>query len=261
MALANDAYRATAISGKVAKAGDTMTGKLTISPSTAVQGLQVSAGAGSNQNAIQATGDGIGPAIIGTGGTNAAGASFTAGGGNNFGARGIGSGNEVGLEGSGGTTGAGVRARAGTASTDTAPTVAVLSVDGGMTMTGVVSPKSDVDPGQDFCQFPQSMITASAILECTAGTKTIRTVSSKKVGFNIASWTGDASGVATVTFTRALPGNNYRMHVDASDGFDARWNGVQNVGNFQFIVRDATTNATVDLTSATVTISVTCIGF
>ena len=59
-----------------------------------------------------------------------AGASFTAGGGNNFGARGIGSGNEVGLEGSGGTTGAGVRARAGTASTDTAPTIAILSVDG-----------------------------------------------------------------------------------------------------------------------------------
>ena len=260
-ALANDAYRATAISGKVAKAGDTMFGKLTISPSTAVQGLQVSAGAGSNQNAIQATGDGIGPAIVGTGGSNAAGASFTAGGGDNFGARGIGAGNEVGLEGSGGTTGAGVRARAGTASTDTAPTIAILSVDGGMTMTGVVSPKSDVDPGQDFCQFPQSMITASAILECTAGTKTIRTVGGKKIGFNIASWTGDAMGVATVTFTRALPGNNYRMHIDASDGYDARWNGVQNVGNFQFIVRNATTNATVDLTTETVTISVSCVGF
>ena len=107
-----------------------------------------------------------------------------------------------------------------------------------MTMTSVVSPKSDVDPGQDFCQFPQSMITASAILECAAGTKPSGPLA-EKIGFNIASWTGDAMGVATVTFTRALPGNNYRMHVDASDGFDARWNGVQNVGNFQFIVRNA----------------------
>ena len=62
-----------------------MTGKPTISPVNRRPGVQVSAGAGSNQNAIQATGDGIGPAIIGTGGTNAAGASFTAGGGNNFG--------------------------------------------------------------------------------------------------------------------------------------------------------------------------------
>lgn len=246
---------------KVNRAGDTITGTLTISPSGAVQGLVVSAGPASGQTAVQGTGNGIGQGAVFSGGTNGAGGTAQAGGGNNFGWRGIGGGNEVGGEFTGGTTGSGIRARAGTASTDTAPTLAALVVDGGMTMTGVVSPKSDVDPGADFCQFPQSMNTASAILESDgAGNFTVRTVGGKKIGFNVASWTGNASGVATVTFTRALPGNNYRMHVDVADPYFGRWNGVQNVGNFQFVVKDGA-GATVNLTTTAITVSVTTVGF
>ncbi len=242
-----------------------MTGALTITPA-AGNGLVVSGASGSNQNAIQATGDGIGPAIVGTGGANGAGASFTAGGGNNFGGRGIGSGSDVGWECTGGSTGAGLRAKPGTAATDTASKYAILAVDGGMTMTGVVSPKSDVDPGVDFAQFPQSMVTASALVESDGiGGFTVRTVSTKKIGFNIASFSGDAAGVGIITFARALPGNNYRMHVYAQDTgggyYDVRWNGVQNAANFQFKVRDGATNAAVDLTATAMTLSVTTIGF
>lgn len=258
MALKNDAYRGTAIDGKVAKAGDTMTGKLTISPSTAVQGLQVTAGTGSGQNAIQATGDGIGPAIIGTGGTNGAGASFAAGGGNNFGLRGIGAGNETGGEFTGGTTGTGIRAKPGTDATTTAPTYALDALSGGIRMTTVAAPNANVNPGADATMFPQDMVSSTCIFESDgAGNYAVR----NNKGKNVASVAGTTLGVVTVTFVRNLLGNDYRMHLDAEDGYDARWNGVQNVGNFQFVVRDMTTNAVVNLATTAVTISVTTIGF
>lgn len=244
---------------KVDRAGDdNVTGRITITPSGATNGLVVSAGVGSNQNAIQATGDGIGPAIIGTGGTNAVGASFSAGGGNNFGLRGNGNGNEVGVEGNGGATGAGVRGRPGTASTATGPAYAYLAVDGGLHMDGVVSPNANVDPGVDFAQFPQSMVTSSAIVESDgAGNFTVR----NNKGLNVNAFSGDAVGVATVTFKRNLPGSDYRMQVFPPDGYLVGWNGVQNVGNYQFTVRNATTNATVNLTTTALTFSVSTIGF
>lgn len=239
---------------KVNRSGDTMTGRLTITPAAATNGLVVSAGPGSNQNAIQATGDGIGPAIIGTGGVNAVGATFAAGGGNNFGVRGTGAGTEPGGEFIGGTTGAGMKARAGTASTAVAPTYAMLAVDGGFHMSGVVSPDATVNPGIDFAQFPQSIVTSSALV-----TSNVFTVNAS--GFNVATFAGTAGGIATITFVRPLPGNNYRIHVFAQDGYDARWNGVQNVGNFQFIVRDQATNAVVNLTTTTIVFYVTTVGF
>lgn len=260
--LANDDAQQTNITSlgntKVAKAGDTMTGKLTISPSTAVQGLQVSAGAASDQNAIQATGNGLGPAIIGTGGSNGAGASFTAGGGNNFGGRGIGAGNEVGWEGQGGSSGSGMRARPGTAATTTAPTYAYIAQNGGLHMDGVVSPNANVDPGVDFAQFPQSMVTSSAIVESDgAGNFTVR----NNKGLNVNAFAGTALGVATVTFKRNLPGTDYRMMVYPPDGYLVGWNGVQNVGNYQFVVRNAATNAVVDLTATALAFSVSTVGF
>lgn len=237
--------------------GGTLTGKLTISPSTAVQGLQVSAGAGSNQNAIQATGDGIGPAIIGTGGNSAAGAAFTAGGGSNFGVRGIGAGTGEGVRGQGGSTGPGGAFANGTDSTTTAPTFAVVAENGGIKLDAV-SPNADQDPGANSCIFPQNTPSSSAILVSDgAGGFTVL----GNTGFNVDSWTGDSSGVGTVTFARTLPGNRYRRHIDAHDGYDARPNNVRNVGNFQFVVRSQSTNATVDLTTTAVIIEVSTVGY
>lgn len=258
MALKNDAYRGTAIDGKVAKAGDTMTGRLTIAPSTAVQGLQVTAGTGSNQNAIQAVGEGIGPAIIAVGGVNGVGGTFQAGGGNNFGVSGSGAGTEPGGEFTGGTNGPGMKATPGTATSATAPTYAYVAVTGGLHMDGVVSPNANADPGVDFAQFPQSMVTSSAIVESAGGS--VFTVRGNK-GFNVQTFAGTSLGVATVTFKRTLPGSDYRMQVYAPDGYLVGWNGVQNVNNFQFTVRNATTNAVVDLTATVLTFSVSTIGF
>jgi hypothetical protein len=262
MALANHEY----IEGitddldteKVDVAGDTMTGTLTISPSGAVAGLVVSAGPASGQTAIQGTGNGIGQGAVFAGGTSGAGGTAQAGGGNNFGWRGIGAGNEVGGEFTGGTSGAGVRARAGTAATDAAPTYSILAVDGGMHMNGVVSPDPDVDPGVDFAQFPQSMVTSSAIVRSLGG-NTFDLRNGK--GFNVLSFSGNASGVATVTFKRNLPGNDYRIQVFPPDGYLVGWNGVQNVGNFQFTVRDAATNAVVDLTTTALAFQMSTVGF
>ncbi len=258
VALKNDAYRGAQTALCVLKAGDTMTGKLTIAPSTAVQGLQVTAGTGSGQSAIQALGEGIGVGIVGQGGVNAAGGSFTAGGGNNFGLRGIGSGSEPGGEFTGGTTGTGWRSTPGTAATTTAPSYASDLVSGGLRMTTAASPNADVNPGADATMFPQDMVSSTCIFESDgAGNYAVR----NNKGKNVASVAGTTLGVVTITFVRNLLGNDYRMHLDAEDGYDARWNGVQNVGNFQFVVRDMTTNAVVNLATTAVTVSVTTIGF
>lgn len=261
--LANDALQTTNITSlgntKVNRAGDdAITGRLTITPSGATNGLIVNAGPASNQGAIIATGNGIGVAISGNGGTNGAGASFSAGGGNNFGVRGAGMGNEVGGEFTGGTTGSGIKSIAGTAATTTAPTIAGDLVSGGLRMTTVAAPNANVNPGADAVLFPQNMITSTAIVESDgAGNFAVR----NNKGFNVASFSGDSSGVGTITFVRNLLGNDYRMHTNASDGYSAKWNGVQNTGNYQFVVRNQATNATINLTTTAVTISVTTVGF
>lgn len=242
MALANDALQTTNSALKVAKAGDTMTGKLTISPSTAVQGLQVSAGAASDQNAIQATGNGIGPAIIGTGGVNAAGASFTAGGGNNFGIRGIGAGTGEGVRGqggaagvggtflagggnnagvsasgagtgagiaaTGGTTGPGVTAVNGTAQTNTAPTCAMQAA-GYVQLTGT-DPDAGVDPGANNAVHGASVTKARGRL-VVSGSPPYTFADN----YNFATTsTVPGAGTHRVTMIRAMADTNYSVFVN-----------------------------------------------
>ncbi len=243
---------------KYAKTGGVITGTVTITPSGAVAGLIVSAGAASDQTAVQGTGNGIGQGAVFAGGINGAGGTAQAGGGNNFGWRAFGAGTEAGGEFTGGPTGTGVKATAGTAATTTAPTIASDLVSGGMRMTTVAAPNADVNPGADATIWPQNIISSTGIFESDgAGGYVIR----NNKGLNIASVSGDAAGVATITFVRNLLGNDYRMHLDAEDGYDARWNGEQNVSGFQFVVRNATTNVVVDLTTTAVTVSVSTVGF
>lgn len=99
--LANDALNTTNISTKVAKAGDTMTGKLDINQGT------------SNTNALEADGNGTGSGAVFTGGSNGKGAEIQAGGGNNIGAYCVGAGTGPGVSALGGASGSGVVALAG----------------------------------------------------------------------------------------------------------------------------------------------------
>lgn len=81
---------------KVDRAGDTMTGRLI-----------VGAAAATNNNAIQATGDGTGAGITATGGSSGNGAIIAAGGGNNNGTTSTGAGTGSGVRGVGGSAGIG----------------------------------------------------------------------------------------------------------------------------------------------------------
>ena len=219
---------------KANRTGDTFTGPVIISPTGATNGLTANAGPGSDQSAINATGNGLGAGIIATGGVSGQGGTIQAGGGNNWGLRAFGAGTEVGMYAIGGGDIA-IRSQGAVVFTDTPPA-------------------ATTDPGADKTQWSQSINSSSALVTSNAFTV-------NAAGFNVATFAGTALGVATITFARPLPGNNYRIHVMPEDGYDARWNGAQNVGNYQFVVRDMTTNATVDLTTTTITFFVTTVGF
>lgn len=235
--LRNDELHNLDINTRVLRDGDTMTDALAVNAST------------TNATALTGTGDGNGLGVVGIGGATGRGGRFEAGGGNNNGAEGLGAGTGAGIRGTGGTTGPG-GSFIGNAGDNT--TIALLA-QGGMRLDDV-PPAATADPGADKTIWAQSIVTSSALVTSNAFTV-------HGNGFNVASFGGDAVGVATITFARTLPGNRYRISVFCQDGYDARWNGVQNVGNFQFVVRDMTTNATVDLTSTTITFFVTTVGY
>lgn len=211
---------------KVDRNGDTMTGPLVITPATGTSpALTANALAGSAAPGTTSTGDGVGP-----------GGFFV-----------------------GGALAPGLQATPGTPTGLSTPQYALFLNQGGLRFDDAIdSPNANADPGYDHVMFPQSMPTSSAILQ-SDGANNFTVVNN--VGFNVASWSGNASGIATVTFARALPGNGYRRHIDIYDGYDARPNGVQNVSNFQFVVRDQTTKATIDLTTTAVTVEVSTIGY
>lgn len=194
----------------------------------------------------EGTGNGLGGTF--RGGPTGRGARSEAGGGNNNGHEGLGAGTGAGLYGIGGATGPGLKA-IGNAGDNTA--IAAL-IQGGIRIDDT-SPAPTADPGADNTQWAQSINSSRGLVSTNPDTVI--------GGFNIASFSGNASGVATVTFARVLPGANYTIHVFPPDGYLVGWNGVQNVGNYQFIVRNATTNATVDLTTTALTFSVSTIGF
>lgn len=228
----------TGLANKVDRTGDTMTGSLTIAPSAPTIGLNVSAGAGSNLRAALFQGDGTSEGVRLEGGANGPGATAAAGGGNNFGFRGIGTGTEPGLIAIG----------------DSDAIVQTL-VNGGIRIADT-PPAATADPGADNTAWSQSLNSSSALVTSDgAGNFAVNAN-----GFNVATFAGTAGGVGTVTFARALPGNNYRIMVFATDPYTARWNNVQNVGNYQFIVKDAAGNP-VDLTTVATTFFVTTVGY
>lgn len=233
---------------KVAKAGDTMTDSLIVNASTP------------NSAAIYATGDGTEFGIRSTGGATGGGGRFVAGGGSNVGVSAVGDGTGSGIIATGGATGGpGAELYNGIAPTALVPQMG-LYVQGLVRFDGV-PPNAGVDPGFDNAVGKQNIVSASALVSSDgAGNFAVNAA-----GFNVATFAGTVAGVGTITFARALPGNNYRMHVYAQDTgggfFDVRWNGVQNPGNFQFIVRDGATNAVVDLTITAMTLSVTVVGY
>lgn len=168
-------------SAKVDRVGDTMTGKLTITPTGATGAVVATAGVGAGVAAIEAIGDlnfpgistsspggagivsfaggtngagvettgsGTGPGILSVGGSAGPGGIFTAGtGGNAHGLSATGHGTYAGIVGIGGASGPGVIASAGTAPTATAPTNA-LRVSGYASFTGA-DPNLGINPGAD----------------------------------------------------------------------------------------------------------------
>lgn len=242
--LRNDELHDADINTRVLRAGDTMTDSLTVNASTP------------NATAITGNGDGNGIGVVGLGGATGRGGVFTAGGGNNNGADATGTGTGAGIRGVGGATGAG-GSFIGNAGDNTA--IALLSQGG--TRFDDTPPAATTDPGFDNTQWSQSIVSSSAVVTSDG----VGGFAVNANGFNVATFAGTAGGIATITFARALPGNNYRPYVFAQDiagaFYDARWNGVQNVGNFQFTVRDGATNALVNLLTTALTFYVTTVGY
>lgn len=186
MALKNDDFvrndTGSGLAAKVDRVGDTMTGQLTITPSTPEKALTATAGVGSDVAAIQCTGDGIGAGIAATGGANAGKGVVGIGGStdgigvegigngvapgirgqsNGTGAAGVfvaissnalgltaqGHGAGEGLRGTGGATGPGIIATNGTGSTAAAPTKAG-ELQGYLHLSAP-NPNAGVDPGAD----------------------------------------------------------------------------------------------------------------
>jgi hypothetical protein len=227
---------------KVNRAGDTMTDTLIVNASSP------------NNNAIVGTGDGVGFGVVGIGGATGGGGRFVGTGNGSMGVSAVGGPNGgSGIVASGtGNDGLAAELYVGTVPTATMPRLGVYLQ--GLVRFDGVPPNANVDPGFDNAVGKQNIVSSSALV--TSNSFTVNAA-----GFNVATFAGTALGVAIITFARPLPGTNYRIHVMCQDGYDARWNGVQNVGNYQFVVRDMTTNATVDLTTTTITFFVSTIGY
>lgn len=253
--LRNDQLHDADINTRVLRAGDTMTGTLTITPGTAVPALVLNAATNTTAAAINGNGTAAAVTIL-AGASNGSVVAQSNNSSYTIDILNSGAGGGLQVQGSVGSTTPALNVAVGTAPTATVPKYGI-QVLGSITHLGT-PPNANVDVGIDGFVARQNIVTASAIVESDgAGNFTVV----GNAGFNVATYAGTAGGVGTVTFARNLPGNNYRMHIDAEDGYRAKWNGVQNVGNFQFNVRDQATNALVDLTTTAVTISISTVGF
>jgi hypothetical protein len=224
--LANDLDQQTDISGKVAKAGDTMTGRLIVGTS------------GTNQNGIESTGNGTGAGISTVGGATGNGGRFEGGGGNANGAFCVGKGTGAGVSATGGATGPGVSATGGAAGvgltaangvsqTATAPTCAIQSA-GYLQMTGA-SPNPNVDPGAN------NALHGSNIPKAWCTIDTSYTVLD---GHNIASVTNVAGSIYKVTFARPMANANYGVSIQqhGAPGGSGSLNSNKNAGDFEFVL-------------------------
>lgn len=231
---------------KYDKVGGLITGPVTVTPAAA------------NATALTATGKGTGYAAELFGSASTGAARFVAGAGSNAFALSLaGDGTGSALVATGGANdGPGAEISTGGVITATDPKMA-LYISGLVKFDGT-PPNADADPGFDNAVGKQNIVTSSAILESDGvGGFTVR----NNKGFNVLSWSGDAVGVVTVNFKRNLPGSDYRINVFANDGYRWGWNGVQNVNNYQFLLKVYNTGATIDLTTTAVTIHVSTIGF
>lgn len=223
---------------KYDKVGGLITGLVTITPTGSTGALLATAGVGSGQPAITAMGDLNFPGIVTDSATGSGLVSFA----------------KVEITAKAGQNGLDVSLT--TAPSATVPQVGTKNT-GLLRMTGT-PPNADVDPGFDSTMSTQSMVTSSAILESDGvGGFTVR----NNKGFNVLSWSGSAVGVVTVNFKRNLPGSDYRISILGETGYEWGWNGVQNVGNYQFILKNSTTKATINLLTTVVTLHVSTIGF
>jgi hypothetical protein len=223
--LANDALATTNISGKVAKAGDTMTGKLDINQGT------------TNTNALEADGNGTGAGAVLTGGSNGKGAEISAGGGNNIGAycAGAGTGSGVqalggasgkggeffagggnaaglaatgngsgsGISCTGGSTGPGIVAAPGTAQTNTSPACAGIFA-GYIQLTGT-DPNKRVDPGADNVLHAMSICKMWVTVSVAPGGGPFTPADS----YNVDTVVEVSTGVYDITFKRAMSSASY----------------------------------------------------
>lgn len=218
---------------KVDRAGDTMTGTLTITPSSAVDALVLNAA--TNQNAAVITGNGTAYAMEVTAG--AANGAITAE--SNSGEATI----EVYNASNGpgvtiiGSTSAIVPAL-GVATTTvqnaTTPRVAI-SANGFLAMIGT-DPNAGVDPGANNAlhgaNIPKAWVTIDdtyAILD----------------GYNIASITNVLGSIYAVTFVRPMANANYgvKIHVHGAPGYSGAHNGTKTTTGFQFVLYKTNTLA------------------
>lgn len=284
--LANDDYiindATDGLAAKVAKAGDTMTGALTITPSGSGVALSATGGSSSgrgvlgvggatNGTGVEGQGTGTGSGVFGTGGaTNGTGGDFTgAGNGRGVSAAGAGSGVGVfatggngggagvsatggiggaGVSATGGSAGPGVIAANGTAQTATAPTEAIRSA-GYLRMTGA-DPNAGVDPGANNALHGANIIKTWVTFDDTYAILD---------GYNVASITNVLGSIYKVTFVRAMANVNYgvKIHVHGAVGYSGALNSNKTVNDFEFTLFKTTdlslgfgvaTNAFIEIT-------------
>jgi hypothetical protein len=243
------------LASKVAKAGDTMSGTLTITPDTAVPALILNAATNTTAAAINGNGNAAAVTIV-AGASNGSLVAQSSNSAYTIDVLNSGVGGGLQVQGSVGSTTPALNVSVGTAPSATVPKYGI-QVLGSVTYLGT-PPNADVDVGIDGFVARQNIITSSAILVADgAGGFTVL----NNKGFNVLSWLGDANGVVTVNFKRNLPGADYRISILGETGYEWGWNGVQNVGNYQFILKNSTTKATINLLTTVVTLHVSTTGF
>lgn len=238
-----DDIRNNAVSGlanKVDRTGDTMTGTLTITPSSAVDALVLNAA--TNHNAAVITGNGTAYAVEVTGGT--ANGAITAE--SNSGEATIevfnaSNGPGMTIVGSTSTAVPALGVATTTAQNATTPRMAISS-SGFLALTGT-NPNSNVDPGANNALHGANIAKAWVTIDDSYAILD---------GYNIASITHVVGSIYAVAFVRPMANANYgvKINVHGAPGYSGAHNGTKTTTGFQFVLFK-TTDLTLGFGSAT----------
>ncbi len=242
--LASDAAQNTNIDGKVAKAGDTMTGSLVLQPDSGIA-LAVDAAVGQEAvdvlgsgattavvitspggMAMQLQGGGSVAAITATGGASGPGGRFVAGG-TNYGVRGEGADGFPGGSFLGGPTGPGLVAQSGTAPLASTPTEAGRFT--GFIRLNGADPDGGVDPGENNVIHPATIMKASVTIDSSYAILE---------RYNVASVTQIMGDEYRVTFTRPMANALYgvKIFVHGAPGYSGAMNSIKTTTHFNFVL-------------------------